>query len=697
MVRAALAGRQLPSKDLHMRLALRLFVVAFLLVCALLPAQAQTTQYRGYWVDTFNTQLNNFAQVQDVVNKAKASNANALFVQIRRRGDAWYLNSLEPKPWDAAFPPGFDPLQTLIGLAHNEGLEVHAYVIIGAIWNRHPTILPMPVADHVFSKHGFNTATGAIYTGRDNWLTKTLLPDSTPGAAITFQGHRIGSEFWIDLGHPDASDYTLNVLMHLVRNYDIDGLHLDRIRYPEITVSGQTPSAGANIGYNETSVARFNARYGTTGNPTPGNAQWAQWRRDQVTNFVRKLYLNVINEKPHVKLSGSFIAFGGISNPTNENSWLGAEARWRVYQDWNEWTKEGIIDIAMPMNYKREHFTSNILLNEQWNEWTKNHAYNRMTMIGQAAYLNSIEGTLKQIRKINAPSSLGNYTSGVTFFSMATSNSAVTASSSNVPGTPLTPLRSFAEFASGLTTGRSVNGLVAYEDQIANPVPVFATPAAIPPMPWKTNPQVGHAKGTIRDASGAIVDSGSVTLQRVSASPAPTGRTTINTATDGSGFYGGVDMAPGDFTLSVTPTGQAAYTSACTFNVEAGKVTTYDVAIDPTAPTLSLELDRSSIWPPNNTYQNVLLGGTASDSGTGIKSITYKMTDEYGEIIREDETENHGGAASVSLAKMFTVLASRRGNDKDGRTYTIEVTVMDNACNSTTQSVTVTVDHDQRK
>ncbi|HUS19662.1 MAG TPA: family 10 glycosylhydrolase [Terriglobales bacterium] len=679
-----------------MRVARHCFVWLCCFVFAVDAAAQSPAQYRGYWVDTFNTSMNNLAQVQDVVARAKASNANALFAQIRRRGDAWYLDSLEPAPWDATFAPGFDALQTLITLAHAEGIEVHAYVIVGAIWNRHPTILPMPVPQHMFSRHGFNTTTGQIYTGRDNWLTRTLLPDSTPGAGITFQGHRIGSDFWIDLGHPDAADETVNVLMHLVRNYDVDGLHLDRIRYPEFTVSGQTPSTGANIGYNATNVARFNARFGTTGNPAPGNPQWMQWRRDQVTNFVRRVYLNAIAIKPNIKLSASLIAFGGVTNPTNENSWNSAEAYWRVYQDWRAWTEEGILDIAIPMNYKREHFTSNINLYTQWNEWTKNHAYNRMTLIGQGAFLNSIEGTLKQVRKAFTPSSLGNSTSGIVFFSMATSNVAVTASSSNISGTPLTPLRSFAEFASGLTTGRSVNGAVNYEDPLLNPVPVFQSTASIPDMPWKSAPRVGHVKGTVRDENGNIVDAGSVMLQRIAGGIVTAGRTLINTQSDGSGFYGGVDLAPGQYTLSVTPTARPAFSSACTFQINAGQVTDFNVTIDAQAPTLAASLDQPNLWAPNNQMVDITLNGAAMDTGTGIASVTFEVVDEYGEVQPEIAPESATGAASLTFTRTFRLLSSRLGQDKDGRTYTITIRVTDVACNTTTQTLTVRVAHDRR-
>ena len=60
-------------------------------------AMAQVrTEYRAFWVNTFNTNLNNHNDVVTMINNAKAAKANAVFVQLRRRGDSWYLNSLEP-------------------------------------------------------------------------------------------------------------------------------------------------------------------------------------------------------------------------------------------------------------------------------------------------------------------------------------------------------------------------------------------------------------------------------------------------------------------------------------------------------------------------------------------------------------------------------------------------------------------------
>ena len=126
---------------------------------AALAADPPAAQYRAFWVDTFNTNLSDHGDVLAVVNNARAARANAIFAQVRRRGDSWYLNSREG-PAEIVAPakplaPDFDPLADLIAEAHAAGIEVHAFVIAGAIWNRHPTVLAPPAwPDHPFNRHG---------------------------------------------------------------------------------------------------------------------------------------------------------------------------------------------------------------------------------------------------------------------------------------------------------------------------------------------------------------------------------------------------------------------------------------------------------------------------------------------------------------------------------------------------------------
>ncbi|HZI19508.1 MAG TPA: family 10 glycosylhydrolase [Pyrinomonadaceae bacterium] len=757
---------------------------ALLVGCLLAPAPVaarQRTEYRAFWVDTFNTALNNHADVVAVVNNAKAAKANAIFAQVRRRGDSWYLNSLEPKGDRVPIAPGFDPLQDLISEAHANGIEVHAFVIMSAIWGRAPNLFPPENPNHAFNLHGgFDPATNTVVPGPNNWLTRTLLPDAPATPGITYQGHRFGSDFWIDFGHPDAAAYTVDVLKHLVASYDIDGLHLDRIRYPEFSIAAgqpaQTPTNGTNIGYNTTSVARFNARHGRTGNPATGDLLWSNWRRDQVTNVVRRVYLETLAIKPHLKVSAALIAFGG--GPTTEAAWNNAEARWRVYQDWRAWTEEGIVDIAIPMVYKAEHTAAQVTQFNQWNEWTKNHQYNRGAMMGLGGLNNSVEGTLRQTRRsLLAPSTQGKTDLGVIYFSMATSNIAVTNNPLAIPpGT--TPARPFSEFASGLTTGKSVDGSRSYEDQALNPEPVFAQPAAIPVLPWKAQPTVGHLKGFARRADSTPLDTATVTIEKLDDGSAR------QTATDGGGFYGGVDLAPGQYLVRAALGADTLY--SCVATVTAGSVTTADlgpettapttsatfspaapdgangwyrtdvqvaldaadncsgvaateysldggatwlpysgaisvtqegvtnilfrsadragnveaaksvaVKLDKTAPSLGLSADPTSVWPPNGRIVNVTLSGQGSDAVSGLASVTYAVTDEYGAPLAVPARALAG--ASASWADALAVEASRRGDDRDGRLYRITATLTDEAGHTATAVVDVVISHDQRR
>ncbi|HZH32298.1 MAG TPA: family 10 glycosylhydrolase [Pyrinomonadaceae bacterium] len=732
-------------------------------------AQEGRTEYRAFWVDTFNTALNNHNDVLTVINNARAAKANALFVQVRRRGDSWYLNSLEPRADRTSIQPGFDPLQDIINEAHAAGIEVHAFVIMSAIWGRAPNVFPPENANHAFNLHGgFNAATNTITPGANNWLTRTLLPDGSAG--ITYQGHRFGSDFWIDFGHPDAAAYTVEVLNHLVRNYDIDGLHLDRIRYPEIGITGQTPSTGANVGYNSTSVERFQRHYDiAVGSPAPapGNPQWSQWRRDQVTNIVRRVYLNALSIKPRLKVSAAVIAFGGIG--ATEAAWNSAEANWRVYQDWRAWTEEGIIDIAIPMVYKAEHTATVRPQYDQWDAWLRGHLYNRAGMMGQGAANNAIEGTLRQTRRTLTPASGANNLSGIIYFSMATSNIAVANNPFAVPSPTSTGARSFAEFASGLTTGKSANGATRYEP--AGLTPIFGEAAQTPSFPWKDAPTLGHFKGEARAADNTPLDTATVTIENLDT------HATRTATTDGGGFFGAVDLAPGAYRASTgasyycfnvapglvadavadtvaphtdaalapaAPDGQngwytnavavsfaatdncagvaateystdggqtwQAYTAAFNIGVEGTTTVLYRsidragnteatgellVKIDGSAPLVNIAATPSIIRPANNGAVNVSIKGSASDAVSGLASVSYVVTDEYGTPLSIPARSLSGQASEWTDS--LTLEARRDGRDRDGRLYRVVATVTDEAGNTATATANIVVPHDQRE
>lgn len=749
----------------------RLSLLCTLLVlCSSISSGQVRTEYRAFWVDTFNTNLNNHTDVVTVVNNAKAAKANALFVQVRRRGDSWYLNSLEPLGDRVPIQPGFDPLQDIINVAHGAGIEVHAFVIMNAIWGRAPNLFPPENPNHVFNLHGgYDVATNTIIPGPNNWLTRTLLADTTPGStAISFQGHRFGSDFWVDFGHPDAAAYTVNVVKHLVQSYDIDGLHLDRIRYPDISIAGQTPSTGTNIGYNPTSVERFQRLFNLPLDgppPAPNNPQWNQWRRDQISHVVRRVYLEALAIKPQLKISAALIAFGGIG--ATESSWNSAEAFWRVYQDWRAWTQEGIIDIAIPMAYKAEHTSTIRPQYDQWDAWLRNHLYNRAGITGQGALVNAVEGTLRQTRRTLTPASGPTNLSGIIFFSMATSDVAVASNPFAIPP-GATPDRPFAELAAGLTTGKSVNGLVSYEPE--GLAPIFNDPAAIPSFSWKIAPMVGHVKGEARGADGTAFDTAAVTIENLDT------QALTNAKTDGNGFFGAVDLQPGSYRAQVdslyycfnvtpgtvadatrdilapqttaavtpaTPNGQNGwyktvptvtlsasdncsgvsateystdggatwqpYNGAFVFGTEGITTILYrsidratnsesshsvTLKIDTSAPSLTLNATPSVIWPVTGETVNVRIDGSGSDSVSGLASVSYVVTDEYGSSLTLPLRSLLG--SSTTWNETLAVESRREGTDLNGRLYVVVATLTDTAGNTTVISTNILVLHDQR-
>ncbi|HEV2764795.1 MAG TPA: family 10 glycosylhydrolase, partial [Pyrinomonadaceae bacterium] len=404
----------------------------------------------------------------------------------------------------------------------------------------------------------------------------------------------------------------------------------------------------------------FNARHNRTGNPATNDALWSQWRRDQVSNVVRRVYLESLAIKPTLKVSAALIAFGG--GTVTEAQWNNAEARWRVYQDWRAWTEEGIIDIAIPMVYKGEHTPALVTQFNQWNEWTKNHQYNRGAMMGIGAANNSIEGSLRQTRRaLLAPSTQGKTDLGVIYFSMATSNIAVTNNPLAIPpGT--TPARPFAEFASGLTTGKSVDGTKNYEDLAANPVAVFSQPATIPVLQWKAQPTRGHLMGFAKRADSNALDTAAVTIENLDDA------TTRATATDGGGFYGGVDLAPGRYLVRAELGSDKLF--SCVAQVAAGQVTTADLNPETAAPSTNAVLDPPAPNGTNNWYTtNVTVGFASSDDCSGVASTEYS-TDGGA------TWTPYNGAFLLSAEGVTTILyrsSDRAGNVETPKTLTVKI------------------------
>lgn len=504
-------------------------------VYAMQPAlQAEDTQFRAYWVDSFGPGLYNEAEIDRLVADSKAANMNAIIAQVVRRGDCLCNRSHMLRTEAEIDPYPFDPLQTLIDKAHAAGLEVHAWLNATIMWAG--DIAPRDPG-HVFHTHGPSSR------GADNWVM--LRHDGA---------NRGGNLYFFDLGHPDAADYIVNMFVSIVSNYDIDGINFDYIRYPDYNPGVNVPAWG----YNPVAVARFAAVTGRSDVPGPTDPQWMAWRREQVTNVVRRVYIETYAIKPHVRVSADTITYGSILE--DAAGWTQTRPYLEVLQDWRGWMEEGILDLNIPMNYRRAQAVTapdQRPMYEVWADFIKDHQYNRHAAIGTALYLNPVEASLEQIRKALSSSPAGRRSQGWVGFSYRFADLLVNERRRQ-------PEESRFELAWALTLPAGDYLLSEYDLTRA---PIFAVPVSIPVMPWKLQPATGHLQGVLRIAEGTAADQVRVDLYE-----AATNTLVASRRTGGSGWFGFVDLRPGEYLLSVDAS-PSMRTLSAVITVVAGQVT----------------------------------------------------------------------------------------------------------------------------
>jgi uncharacterized lipoprotein YddW (UPF0748 family) len=337
------------------------------------PVVYGPAQYRAMWVDAFHDGIKSRAQIEKLVADAHRANLNALFVQVRKAGDAYFNRADEPRALDIAASRGFDPLAYLIQLAHESTprIEVHAWL-------------------NTF----FVGESSGVYVKHPDWVNRTN--DGASGG-------------YLDPGNPAVQAYTHKIFMDVAHNYNVDGLHMDFVRYPGVT-----------WGYSQASLSLYMHDTGTSSVPAPDDSRWQAWRREQVTAFVRNLHNDLRTVKPAVKLSGALICFGG--GPATVAGWSLTSAYSSVFQDWYDWMVKGYVDFGVPMNYDSDWNPRDGAWFDQWLRFEKDSGFANRVVTGVGIFLNYPEDSLAQIRRALAPSARGNQVLGVAIYSYASTS-----------------------------------------------------------------------------------------------------------------------------------------------------------------------------------------------------------------------------------------------------------------------------------
>ncbi len=280
--------------------------------CALVSAQsysptderppALAREFRGAWIaciynldwpsSTGLSAASQQAEMRNILDKLAALKMNAVMFQVRPQCDAIYSSSIEP--WSSSLTgtmgrsPGYDPLAFCIREAHARGIEVHAWF------------------------NPFRALSSSSQSVAGNHVSRAM-PEMTK---------KFGSMTWCDPASDQTRSRALNVILDVVKRYDIDGVHLDDYFYPY-------PSGDL----------RF-----SDGKSPPQ-------RRSYVDGFVSNLYSSVKRQKSWVRVGISPFGIWRPGVPAGIEA--GIDSYEQLAGDSRKWLKNGWVDYLAPQLYWR--------------------------------------------------------------------------------------------------------------------------------------------------------------------------------------------------------------------------------------------------------------------------------------------------------------------------------------------------------
>jgi len=270
--------------------------------------------------------------IDSLIDYAFRNDYNNLFVQVRGRGDAFYSSSIVPKSILLRNNPKFDPLQYIIEKASYKGIKIHAWVNVYLAWSSGK---PPASKDHVFNKY-------------PDWIDRDGDLNRRDGGS-----NKNDEGYYLAPHHPEVSSYLLSVFRELTAKYEIDGLHLDYVRYKNVDYGNNLDALKSYQLYSNDNPLVFLSMKNKSMQNDPQLSrkmvQWSDYRRSAITGFVKDLK-NMLNDvRPECILSAAV--------KPNLNY-----AKDRFYQEWDVWIAAGYLDWAVPMNYSKSLriFASNI-------------------------------------------------------------------------------------------------------------------------------------------------------------------------------------------------------------------------------------------------------------------------------------------------------------------------------------------------
>lgn len=332
-----------------------LFAVAFLFTLSASAQKSNKRELRGAWVTTYlgldwpvrtQTPAQQRTALEGILDHHKSTGINTIFFQVRSQSDAMYPSDLEPWSYDlngtsgVAPNPLWDPLQFALDESRKRNFEFHAWI------------------------NPFRAVANINNAPNTNMYSASHISKLHPEWMLT-----VGNVQIINPGIPEARQHIINVIVDIVKRYDIDGIHFDDYFYPTGTINDNAAYTADPRGFPNTT------------------AGIADWRRDNLNLFIKTVNDSIASLKPWVKFGVSPTGIyrsstdPAIGSPTS----AGALQHYSAYfADTRKWIQQGWVDYIAPQLYWYIGQTGSdygVLV-----PWWNNQASGRHIYIGMAPY-----------------------------------------------------------------------------------------------------------------------------------------------------------------------------------------------------------------------------------------------------------------------------------------------------------------------
>ena len=278
-------------------------------------------EVRAMWLDRGTiVKAKSSQDLIPIFDRMAEAGINTVFFETINSGYTIYPSEIAPQ--QNPLVKGWDPLEVAVTLAHERGMELHAWMWTFATVNqRHNLILGLP-----------RNYLGPVLSQHPDWA----ITDSE-GSRFHYSSGKV----FLDPAHPEVRDYLSSLVTEIATNYKVDGIHLDYIRYPF-----QSPTGKMTYGYGVASRDRFRKQTGFDPiNIYPDHPLWSKWtefRIEQIDNFVASTASSLKQLRPDLTLSTAVFPM-----PKRERLM-------KIQQHWETWVKNEWIDLLIPMSYAKD-------------------------------------------------------------------------------------------------------------------------------------------------------------------------------------------------------------------------------------------------------------------------------------------------------------------------------------------------------